>query len=252
MYTDNSYGLEKVQGELLRILSVFHNYCRTNKVDYSVYAGTMLGAIREHGFIPWDDDVDIVMTMDNYSKLLELTMNDPDYYIDLEDAWVPRFRSRREDHGPFVDLFVFADEPRGIAKTITVFRLRTLQGMLKKYNSVEKISLGYKMLLGGTKLIGKLFPRKYLLERYWKIGYGKKRVSDTLYVPTAGFRWVKDVAFKKEKIEAGYTDICFENIKIEIFKEYDYMLVVQFGNDYMIPVKESERVGFHQSQIQKS
>ena len=251
MYTDNAYGLATVQGELLKILTAFHSYCKKNGIDYSVYAGTMLGAIREHGFIPWDDDVDVAMTMNNYLKLLEATRGDLEYYIDLEDAWVPRFRSRKEKHGPFVDIFVFTEEPKGIEKTITVFRLRTLQGMLKKYSSDKNFSFSYKVLLGITKSLGKLFSRKYLLDKYWKIGYGKDRVSDTVYVPTAGFHWVKDVSFEKEKLNSGYTEIDFENTVVEIFKEFDYMLVVQFGKEYMTPVKESERIGLHQGQIQK-
>lgn len=251
MYQENLYGLADIQGQLLEMFSAFHGFCKGMNIDYSVYAGTMLGAIRGHGFIPWDDDIDIVMTMDNYIALKEAIKSSPDYIIDLEDSWVPRFRSRKEDHGPFVDIFVFTDEPKGIEKTITVFRLRLLQGMLKKYSSVKKISFFYKVLLRVTKVIGMFFPRKFLLNRYWKIGYGRKRNTDSAYVPTAGFRWVNDVAFKKEKLIAGYTEIQFENIMVETFKEYDYMLIVQFGKDYMTPVKESERVILHQGQIQK-
>lgn len=251
MYTDNLYGLAEVHAELLKILTVFHDYCKKNGIDYSVYAGTMLGAVREKGFIPWDDDIDVVMTMDNYLKLQEATRNDKKYFIDLEDAWVPRFRSRNEKQGPFVDLFVFTEAPKGLEKSVTVFKLRALQGMLKKYQSVKKVSIFYKVLLEATRVMGKFFSREFLLKSYWEIGYGKKRNTEHVYVPTAGFRWLKEVEFEKDKLNSGYTEIVFEDTTVEIFKEYDYMLIVQFGKNYMTPVKESERVALHQGQIKK-
>lgn len=249
MLEENMYGLKEVQSELLEILSVFHFFCSNNGIDYSVYAGTMLGAVREHGFIPWDDDVDIAMTIENYRKINKLLENNIDYYIDKEDSWVPRFRRRKEKHGPFVDIFVFTDEPKGYKKTLLVLKLRALQGMLKQYPSAKKVSFGYRFLLVTTNLVGKLFSRDYLLRRYNELGYGRKRNSDRLFIPTAGFRWVKEVAFDKDKLSVGYTKIAFENIDVEIFVEYDYMLTVQFGGDYMTPVKESERIALHQAQI---
>jgi lipopolysaccharide cholinephosphotransferase len=58
--------LEKVQ---LELLSTFRDYCATEGLTYSLAAGTLLGAVRHHGFIPWDNDVDVLMAREEYELL---------------------------------------------------------------------------------------------------------------------------------------------------------------------------------------
>ena len=250
MLEENLYGLKEIHTELLKIFSAFDDLCRQNEIEYSAFAGTMLGAVREKGFIPWDDDIDVVMDMDNYSLLCEIIEDNEEYCLDCNDAWVPRFRKRKEENGMFIDIFLLTGAPKGIKKTITVYRLKALQGMLKKYRTEKKVSLLYKILLVATRVIGKLFSRKYLLHRYWKVAYGKKYDSDSLYIPNIGFQSL-NMELEKLKLAEGYEELPFENTKIRIFKEYDYILTVHFGPDYMTPVKESERIPLHADQIQK-
>ena len=64
----NDYGLLKVHEAELEMLKELDAFCRENGIEYVLDSGTLLGAIREHGFIPWDDDVDIVMTGENFER----------------------------------------------------------------------------------------------------------------------------------------------------------------------------------------
>jgi lipopolysaccharide cholinephosphotransferase len=57
--------------ELLRSLDRFHEVCERNNLRYSLIGGTLLGAVRHKGFIPWDDDIDVVMPRNDYERLLD-------------------------------------------------------------------------------------------------------------------------------------------------------------------------------------
>lgn len=62
----------EIQGELLKLLVVFDRFCNENGLRYSLACGTLLGAVRHKGFIPWDDDVDLSMPRPDYERLLAL------------------------------------------------------------------------------------------------------------------------------------------------------------------------------------
>ena len=63
-------NLKELQQCELEILVMFDEYCRSHDLHYVMYYGTLLGAVRHHGFIPWDDDVDIAMPRPDYEKLM--------------------------------------------------------------------------------------------------------------------------------------------------------------------------------------
>ena len=82
----SEYGLETIHNDLLNLLKSFDSLCRNNNILYSLYAGSLLGAVREKGFIPWDDDVDVIMVYEEYVKLQSIIKGNNEYYIDTEDA----------------------------------------------------------------------------------------------------------------------------------------------------------------------
>jgi len=67
-YLDNN----ELKKNLLRILTSFSEFCELHQLDYSLSGGTLLGAIRHQGFIPWDDDIDVCMPRASYERLIEL------------------------------------------------------------------------------------------------------------------------------------------------------------------------------------
>ena len=68
----NDYGLEKVHQASLSILKEIDRICRKYGLQYMMDSGTLLGAVRHKGFIPWDDDADVAFTRDNYEAFAKV------------------------------------------------------------------------------------------------------------------------------------------------------------------------------------
>ena len=72
---------KEVQRMSLDILQDFHNFCVKNGLHYSLSGGTLLGAIRHNGFIPWDDDIDVQMPRPDYDKFIHTYQSDKGYAV---------------------------------------------------------------------------------------------------------------------------------------------------------------------------
>ena len=72
----NSEELKKLQNVCLELACEVDRVCRKNNIEYTLEGGTLIGAVREHGFIAWDDDVDISMSRKEYEKFFEACKTD--------------------------------------------------------------------------------------------------------------------------------------------------------------------------------
>ena len=79
--------IEQAKKIQLHVLKCFHELCNRTGLRYSLYAGTLIGALRHRGFIPWDDDVDVAMPREDYEKLLRsfYEIEHPEY-LELYDS----------------------------------------------------------------------------------------------------------------------------------------------------------------------
>ena len=80
---EDSYGILKLQNIILNIMKYIDELCEKHQIEYYIIGGTALGAVRHGGFIPWDDDLDIAMTRDNYERFLticEREINKDDFF----------------------------------------------------------------------------------------------------------------------------------------------------------------------------
>ena len=75
------YSAEEIHGRLLSMAKDFHKICVDNNLNYYMLGGTMLGAVRHSGFIPWDDDMDFGMPRDDYDRFISISKRIiPEYY----------------------------------------------------------------------------------------------------------------------------------------------------------------------------
>ena len=95
----------------LKLFSEFHELCQKHQLTYWMDGGTLLGAERHKGFIPWDDDIDVYMPREDISKLQILLKNDPNFRITIVySTWNAnkevRFRTTNPDNPCYIDLFI--------------------------------------------------------------------------------------------------------------------------------------------------
>ena len=70
-------SLQEIKDTELQILKVFAQFCDNNNLTYFLCGGTLLGAVRHKGFIPWDDDIDVFMPRPDFEKFVQLTGYSP-------------------------------------------------------------------------------------------------------------------------------------------------------------------------------
>ena len=83
--------MEKITSERLKqiqlsILDDIHSFCTENGLNYSLCGGTLLGAVRHKGYIPWDDDIDLMMPREDYERFIRTYTSDENYLLDLRES----------------------------------------------------------------------------------------------------------------------------------------------------------------------
>lgn len=119
--------LQKIEFDAL---SWFNDFCQKHGLKYCLFYGTLLGAVRHRGFIPWDDDVDVIMLREDYSRFCELMRDQADdaryrfYAPEINEHYFYPFGKLIDSHtelventtdcgvrmGVFIDIFPFDDD----------------------------------------------------------------------------------------------------------------------------------------------
>lgn len=251
---DNENFRRFVHCKLFGLLQFTDGVCKKENIPYSLVSGTMLGAVRHKGFIPWDDDIDIVMKRDDFTRFRQVA----DRYLEgTPFAWYRhdrvegiKFKDGLDFDGVKVtnlcaDVFVLdnaPDDEKQFKKQI--FALKKLQGMMKKGKiDWKKYSFKGKILVFGTKLLGLFRSKKSILKKYEKIstkynGCETKRkfISNDVYA-------LFHIPYENYLVEE-FTELKFEDGLFPVYSHFDEILTAQYG-DYMTPPPESERVFLH-------
>ncbi len=239
----------------LELLKEVDRICRKNDIRYSLYAGTMLGAVRHQGFIPWDDDADIFFLPEEYEKFFEACRTDlntekfflQDYRTDPHYRW-GYAKLRRNDSafvrtgqehischtGICIDLFVMYNVPDNtFLRKWHYGAFTAIRKIL--YSAVGKKTASNPLLRGWYTLLSKI-PRDTVLGLAQKLTYKKpSELRDIMYFPHSK----RYIGIPSTYFDAD-TELTFEGHSFFVVKEYDSCLRLPYG-DYMQFPPESDR-----------
>lgn len=273
-YNKNDYedlSLRDAQMIMVDIMKDVHELCEKHGLKYFLDAGTLIGAVRHKGFIPWDDDVDIGMLREDYNKFLEIAKNELPEHLFLQtfetdkhyDIYPVPCKVRYNNtilfeegtkenyqmhNGIYIDVFPYDSLPKHnfIYKVQRTLSYNILKSFKRIKDIPEKLSFKNRITFSFYRVVIKMFPNKRRLKLFnylttWNdvnseyMGYG----VDTYW---SEYIYKKSDYFDLIKLE-------FEGQYFYAPKGYDAILTQLYG-DYMTMPKEEDRE-WHAKEIKK-
>lgn len=255
--------LPQVKKTELEILCVIDKFCKEHNLKYSLAYGTMIGAVRHQGFIPWDDDIDLWMPRKDYEKFVKLWLANPvDGYLiqntDLEPSYTQNFTKIRKNNTVFVQSEEEKQKAYHKGVFVDIFPLdRVAKSSLTA--KLQKIYAIFTMLfyrrytppteIGAKKIISKFFlaivpkskyenARKYFEKRYLSL-CGDETCP---LISNSTFRDLS-IYYDADMLDS-YTTLTFEGKDFMSVAKWDHALTKQYG-DYMQLPPEEDRTWKH-------
>lgn len=272
---DNS-ELRRLQMYELGLLKNFADICEKNDLRYYMIGGTMLGAIRHNGFIPWDDDVDIGMPREDYIRFLEIAETQlPDYIILLNYEKTPdylRYFSRFVDtrvkifndsnsqtlvENAWIDIFPLDGTPKNKLVRYAWFAKLCFQRLQFHFSCFEElVNLNrpcrpkYQQAIikfGETFKVGRRKNSKEILRKIER-GLRKYPFYDADYVVNFFGAYVQKEIIPRKWFGKDQKYL-FEDVMLSGAKEYDIYLRNFYG-DYMVPPSDQHKDKHNISKIE--
>lgn len=270
---DSSYDLRAVHQANLKILKEIDRICRKYDIKYALDAGSLIGAVRHQGFIPWDDDADVAFTRDNYEKFARVAKKELPAGMKLLKPchlrggeafydFTPRIlymNSRTNEDSPemeyyegrlnhlWVDLFILDELPECRVKAAVVKGLHTL---------IYGLAMGHRYQLdysrygaaGGMAVrilaaMGKRIPMKTIRRMQYALAVKYNRGKSRLFYYSNYQPDFLYVTVEREWIQ-DTVDLPFEDTVLMAPRGWHHVLTEVYG-DYMELPPEHKRVPSH-------
>lgn len=242
------------------VLKRFDEICQAHNLKYSLAYGTLIGAVRHGGFIPWDDDIDVIMPRDDYERLLALKYDDGDFeikscrysknYYYMFAKMIDKHTCLIEDHidnkdmGVYIDIFpydrVSPDSPDFDALINKSVKFKQFSDHLissgrKKDGENELHHIVKRAVQTAIK------PLRRIIINHFDTAMSKKTGNYCINL-------IHNDCYKCNLFSTALwddlIDVEFEGLKMKALKDYDQILTNRYG-DYMQLPPEEERVGHH-------
>ncbi len=260
--------LKELQQIQLECLIEVDRICRKHNIDYSLDGGTLLGAVRHKGFIPWDDDIDLIMYRREYERFYEICKSVLDsgrfflqehrtdkYY----NVGYPRIRRKntvyqRAGHeklnyhgGVFIDIFVLDNVPdnkafRNLHRMVCFCIRRILWSKSGRYIAKNSFKRGWYSILS-------LIPKDFA---FWVndrvAGICNRRPTELVRHNTHPYPNPKVCGYGiPASLLREYTELEFEGHKFKAVKDYDRYLSMLYGDYLTLPPEEKRKPHIHLS-----
>ena len=261
--------LSPVQTKLLEMLGWFHRYCHEHGLRYYIVGGSMLGAVRHGGFIPWDDDIDVVLPRPDYDRLLSTFTEKTDHYL-LEspytgnadyfytyaklydtDTTLTEKTKRNCRRGIYIDVFpldgIGRDEGEMEANFAKIDRLNMF--LMTRTCAIRKDRSFYK---NAAIALSRLVPSFLVKDRELVVKVDKLAASfgyeDSIYVANLMGSYRKKEVMEK-RIFGKPTEYKFENIVVDGVEHEDEFLTHIYGDWRKLPPEEKRKTAHEYVEI---
>ena len=255
-----NFDLKELQEKILEIVEYFDRLCNKNGITYYLMGGSALGAIRHLGFIPWDDDFDVFMDYENYTKFIKIIDDKLDknlFYFQHEDSneWPLFFSKIRMNNTTFIEKNLKnRDMHHGIYIDIMCLN-NTSKYMPIRYLQYFAARLLTAKALGKQNYTTENIPKRVILF------FSKFFINDFIKVQLLKFirsfnqkdtgmvgHFFGRAPFKKTSFDISYLGkpryVEFENFQLPVPRYVERYLEVRFGNRYMEIPSEKEKMKY--------
>jgi len=253
----------ELRSVMMDTLDEIHAFCEKNGLTYYLWGGTLLGAIRHDGFIPWDDDIDIAMPRRDYEFLVNNFDNenygvfscesDPAFPYTFAKAFDKRTEKIEPIHkkkpfsiGVDVDIFPIDDysDPEAINKTVKWRNRKIFEQQFKifKFRKIRSLrSLAANFIIAFFRVFGKSANKLAVEINRKGTSFNNGKGEHMLYADSN----IKKPLILKRDWDTETVPHKFEDREYMIPVNYDGVLTAIFGSNYMTPPPKEKQITHH-------